>query len=49
MILSLASRVVMVGFVPTIHPTARSGADGGLDPRDKPEDDSEKHLLEPEH
>jgi hypothetical protein len=49
MILSLASRVVMVGLVPAIQPSARSIAGGNLDPRHKPEDDSEKHLLEPEH
>ena len=39
----------MVGLVPTIHPTARSRARGWLDPRDKPEDDSGKHLFGPEH
>ncbi len=38
----------MVGLVPTIHTTACSGVNGELDPRDKPEDDSEKDLLEPE-
>jgi len=36
----------MVGLVPTIHLTACSGVGGGLDPRDKPEDDSGNHLLE---
>jgi hypothetical protein len=39
----------MVGLVPTIHPTACSDAGGGLDPRDKPEDNSGNHLIEPEH
>ena len=38
--LSFGTRVVMVGLVPTIHPTASSGARGWLDPRDKPEDDA---------
>jgi hypothetical protein len=33
------ARIVMVGLVPTIHPTACSGVLGWLDPRDKPEDD----------
>jgi hypothetical protein len=45
----LVPGVVMVGLVPTIHPTACSGVRGWLDPRDKPEDDSGYHLLEPEH
>jgi hypothetical protein len=39
----------MVGLVPTIHPTACSSAGWGLDPRDKPEDDSGERLLEPGH
>jgi len=30
----------MVGLVPTIHPSAGSGAWRSLDPRDKPEDDT---------
>jgi hypothetical protein len=46
--LSFDTQVVMVGLVPTIHPTACSGACGGLDPRDKPEDDSGIRLSEPE-
>jgi hypothetical protein len=46
---ALASRFVMVGLVPTIHPTACSGVRGGLDPRDEPEDDSSDYPLEPEH
>jgi hypothetical protein len=32
--------LVMVGLVPTIHPSANSGACAALDPRDKPEDDT---------
>jgi len=39
----------MVGLVPTIHPTACSGARGWLDPRDKPEDDGRKSMFDPEH
>ena len=34
-----ALSVVMVGLVPTIHPSTYSGGGDGLDPRDKPEDD----------
>src|SRR5581483_12315598 len=41
--------VVMVGLVPTIHPTACSGVRGWLDPRDKPEDDRGNYLLRPKH
>jgi hypothetical protein len=47
--LSPDARDVMVGLVPTIHPTAGSGVHGWLDPRDKPEDDSGNNLIEPEH
>jgi hypothetical protein len=39
----------MVGLVPAIHPTAGFGGRGGQDPRDKPEDDSGNHLIEPEY
>jgi len=39
----------MVGLVPTIHLTARSGVRGALDPRDKPEDDNGNLLFEAEH
>jgi hypothetical protein len=46
--LSLSIHVVMVGLVPTIHPTACSNIRGWLDPRDKPEDDSGNHLSQPE-
>jgi hypothetical protein len=46
--LSLGTHVVVVGLGPTIHPTACSGVRGWLDPRDEPEDDSGKHLLEPD-
>jgi hypothetical protein len=37
--LSFDTYVVMVGLVPTIHPSACSGVRGALDPREKPEDD----------
>jgi hypothetical protein len=35
--------VVMVGLVPTIQPSARSGALGVRDPREKPHNDSPQH------
>ena len=35
----------MVGLVPTIHPTVCSGVRGGLDPRDKPEDDNRERAA----
>jgi hypothetical protein len=38
MTLSFGTHVVMVGLVPTIHPSACSGICAALDPRDKPED-----------
>ena len=34
------TQLVMVGLVPTIQPSASSGACRKLDPRDKPEDDT---------
>jgi hypothetical protein len=34
------TKVVMVGLVPTIQPSAGSDACGTLDPGDKPEDDT---------
>src|SRR6476469_7698487 len=36
----------MVGLVPTIHPTSCCRVRVWLDPRDKPEDDTEEHLSE---
>jgi hypothetical protein len=35
--------VVMVGLVPTIQPSASSGACRTLDPRDEPEDNNKHH------
>jgi hypothetical protein len=46
---SLNTQVVMVGLVPTIHPSACSGVGGELNPRDKPEDDNASRLSELEH
>jgi hypothetical protein len=37
--LRVGTNAVMVGLVPTIQPSASSGACGKVDPRDKPEDD----------
>jgi hypothetical protein len=45
----LVTRFVMVGLIPTNHPSTGSGACGGLDRRDKPEDDSGNYLIEAEH
>jgi hypothetical protein len=35
----------MAGLGPTIQPTACSGADGGLDPRDKPDKPEDDKLA----
>ena len=40
MAVSVRTRVVMVGLVPTIQRTSGSGACRWMDPRDKPEDDT---------